>query len=766
MLKKVSLILALSLTIGLAQTTVNFPYPMRKNYGNSTINTTNSMASQNLKAKFGDFMTQFYAEGTCSGKRSGPCARIKFDNLDETVSEGIGYGMLMMVYFSDKTTSYQSHFDKLWVYYQNWTNNNGLMNWKIKHTTTGNNFIGGTVTGSNAATDAEYDVALALIMAHYQFGSTASKNYLDTAKALISKIWSLEHNTSTGLHKPGDSWDTDKNPSYVAPAAYELFKDLGTATSWTLALSANYSFLDANQNKTTGLPSGWANADGSVKSCSNCGYSPSNNYNQDAVRAPWRWAKANAWFGSSTAHSTAKTLLGRLAPWVNGKNASTVAGPIALQTGAWGNEANSSYVGSLACALTYGSTYQAKLNEYWNVLNGKENEPYYNQAMRLLTGLLITGNMPNLKACGNAGASCGTDMGGGTPGTGTSMDKLSMAGSEELDDRALARTFEPWYAYTDVESKGMATITNQSFTTKDEHSTPPCKDITSYRVVMEDVEGAGDWVVKIPSYTLNKGCNTTCSGSACPSNCNPYASYVALGLNARNNGNTYHLSQCTNGFSYEYKGQSHNFKMQTTDIPSDEGSDFFTNIGTVTTAWTPVTVAFTDVAQPDWADTKITTFDPNKIYGFIWELKGSDNGGATGAVSATTGNLAIKNFRCLGTLTLPNDRPPVVCNAGGNSGGGSSSGSGGSSSSTGGTPIILSQLTLNNGLSAMQNAVYLQATGNALLQIFDLKGNAIRTQRFTQGSYVVQMAGLPRGLYLVRASSGSWKQTVSVPINN
>jgi len=724
--------------------TVNYPYPMRKNYGNGTINTTNSMASQNLKAKFGDFMTQFYAEGTCSGKRSGTCARIKFDNLNETVSEGIGYGMLMMVYFSEKSPgkSYQSEFDKLWVYYQNWTNNNGLMNWKIEHNTTGNNFTGGTITGNNSATDAEYDVALALIMAHYQFGSTPSKNYLDTARALISKIWSLEHNTSTGLHKPGDGWDDDKNPSYIAPAAYELFKDFGTAANWTSALSANYSFLDANQNKTTGLPSGWANADGTVKSCTHCGYSPSNNYNQDAVRAPWRWAKANAWFG----HSNAKTLLGRLAPWVNGKNASDVAGPIALQTGAWGNEANSSYVGSLACALTYGSTYQAKLNEYWNVLNGKESEPYYNQAMRLLTGLLITGNMPNLKACGT---NCGTDMGGSTPGDGTSIDKLASAGSEEIDDRNYARTWEPWYAYTDIDNKagpGKATITNESFKTQDENSTPPCQEITSYRVIMEDVPGGGDWVAKIPSYKLDKGCPSACSGSACPSTCNPYASYVALGLAARNNGKTYHLSQCTNGFSYEYKGQSHNFKIQTTDIPSDEGSDFFTNIGTVTTAWTPVTVAFTDIAQPTWATTKITTFDPSKIYGFIWELKGSDDGGATGAVSATEGNFAVKNFRCLGTLTLPNDRPPVVCNDGG------------------GTRVNMSSFANSNALIAMQNSLNLHVASNATVKIFDLRGNTVRSLNVAKGSHVVSLSDLPRGMYIVKASNASWNKTVKMTI--
>lgn len=57
--------------------------------------------------------------------------------------------MLMTVYFSSSTASYQSQFDKLWAYYKNWENGNGLMNWEI------NCFS--SVVGSNGATDAEED---------------------------------------------------------------------------------------------------------------------------------------------------------------------------------------------------------------------------------------------------------------------------------------------------------------------------------------------------------------------------------------------------------------------------------------------------------------------------------------------------------------------------------------------------------------------------------------------------------------------------------
>jgi len=64
----------------------------------------------------------------------------------------------------------------------------------------------------------------------------------------------------------------------------------------------------------------------------------------------------------------------------------------------------------------------------------------------------------------------------------------------------------------------------------------------------------------------------------------------------------------------------------------------------------------------------------------------------------------------------------------------------------------------------MNNGVNLQVMNNAAIQIFDLKGNAIRTLRFEPGNYVVQLADLPRGLYVVKATSASWKQTVKMMV--
>jgi hypothetical protein len=64
----------------------------------------------------------------------------------------------------------------------------------------------------------------------------------------------------------------------------------------------------------------------------------------------------------------------------------------------------------------------------------------------------------------------------------------------------------------------------------------------------------------------------------------------------------------------------------------------------------------------------------------------------------------------------------------------------------------------------MQNAINLQAASDAAIQIFDLKGSMVRAQTFAQGSYVVNMADLPKGLYIVKGRSASWKQTITVPV--
>src|SRR4029079_1383898 len=79
------------------------------------------------------------------------------ENSNDTVSEGIGYGMLISAYMGDKTL-----FDGLWTYWKgncaSGSGNTCLMTWKIPG-------------GSGSATDADEDAAFALLMASKQWPS-------------------------------------------------------------------------------------------------------------------------------------------------------------------------------------------------------------------------------------------------------------------------------------------------------------------------------------------------------------------------------------------------------------------------------------------------------------------------------------------------------------------------------------------------------------------------------------------------------------------
>jgi len=55
-------------------------------------------------------------------------------------------------------------------------------------------------------------------------------------------------------------------------------------------------------------------------------------------------------------------------------------------------------------------------------------------------------------------------------------------------------------------------------------------------------------------------------------------------------------------------------------------------------------------------------------------------------------------------------------------------------------------------------ALLVEAASTMIVDIFDLKGHIVRSLNFTQGSHLVPLNDLPQGLYIVKASSGSWKK--------
>jgi len=80
------------------------------------------------------------------------------------------------------------------------------------------------------------------------------------------------------------------------------------------------------------------------------------------------------------------------------------------------------------------------------------------------------------------------------------------------------------------------------------------------------------------------------------------------------------------------------------------------------------------------------------------------------------------------------------------------------------TPVGLPQVVFSNSLNAMQNAVNLQVAREASFKVFDLKGNLVRSLKFSQGSHTVSLADLPKGLYIVKAQFGSQKEVLRMVV--
>ena len=373
--------LAGMLAFGLAEAKVNFPYPQKSNYdGNGVVLSKLDDAASQLKKAFDFYLKDKY-------KEDATYAAIEKDKGGNNfVSEGTGYGMLMMVFFSDNTTSYQTQFDKLWAFYKAGVNEHGLMNWSFGGLRPYDN-------KANAATDAEMDVAAALIMAAYQFDDD---KYLDEARKLLKNVKQYEFEEN-GLHKPGDAWNDKKNPSYIAPAYYRLFAEVDTdnAEFWsTTAMNANYALLEANSAEySTGLFDNWSDAKGKGLD---------GNYGYDAARTPWRLAQDFYWFGEEKA----KTMLDKLGKWVSGNAAKDVRGNINRNGSVEGWAAhNSTFVATLMTSLVTDASRQGKLDEFWSEAVSLGEEPYFEQSLKILCGLLVSGNMPNLMAASKAPAS-------------------------------------------------------------------------------------------------------------------------------------------------------------------------------------------------------------------------------------------------------------------------------------------------------------------------------------------------------------------------
>ncbi len=221
--------------------------------------------------------------------------------INTSNSEGTAYGMILAAAMDD-----ESLFDDLWRYEQLFLDSNGLMNWEINPQGTGP-----TSEGTGAATDADEDMAFALLWADHRWGGKGAlaDTYRDLALKQIDLIWQHEVDQSRAdALAPGDQFSgaSDINISYFAPAYYRLFGQAnGKQSDWNQVVETSYAIVAANlnaadMNATNGLVPAWSTPAG-VPQAPNA--TLPTNYQLDSCRTPFRVGQDYCWYAEPRAKS-------------------------------------------------------------------------------------------------------------------------------------------------------------------------------------------------------------------------------------------------------------------------------------------------------------------------------------------------------------------------------------------------------------------------------------------------------------------------------
>ena len=175
------------------------------------------------------------------------------DKNNITTSEGQSYMMLRALIMDDRPT-----FD---LVYQ-WTKNNLQRHDRLFAWLWGKNKSGEyKILDDNSASDADVDIAFALILAHKQWHNY---KYFEDAVCIINSIWTNEVKQIDNhlVLMPGVKQVSDEkieiNPSYFSPYAFRLFQKYDELHDWNLLVESSYFYLNEVMAKTkTHLPPNW-----------------------------------------------------------------------------------------------------------------------------------------------------------------------------------------------------------------------------------------------------------------------------------------------------------------------------------------------------------------------------------------------------------------------------------------------------------------------------------------------------------------------------
>lgn len=383
------------------------PFPQRLTYAEGTIRPTSRSQEEqeaDVRAAYDAWKANYLVPAT-AGDGGAELYRIAFglpgtENYEITVSEGQGFGMLIVALMAGHDPDAHAIFDGLWRF--NRANPSEidprLMTWRIPAS-----------NGSDSAFDGDADAAYALLLADAQWGSAAETDYRAAAGELITAILESTIGPQSLLPLLGDWVEPEGDPYSqwtIRPSDFMLghFRAYGRATGendWEKVVAAC-------QRVTTELQRDYSPATGLLPDFAVLG-TPGDRrarpaepnflesetdgaYAFNAGRTPWRLGADALINGDPTTLEQVR----RISTWIE---AATGGDPFAINAGYTLDGAplpeldyfTSFFAAPFAVAAMTNAAQQAWLDALYEAIRGRV-ENYYEDSVALLCLLILTGS--------------------------------------------------------------------------------------------------------------------------------------------------------------------------------------------------------------------------------------------------------------------------------------------------------------------------------------------------------------------------------------
>jgi endo-1,4-beta-D-glucanase Y len=340
----------------------------------------------------------FVGAGIYSGVTITDGYHVQFaDPAESCRSEGQGYGMLILVLMAGYESNAQAIFDGLFkvararpAYGMPTTANAHLylMEWRLYANM-------GSAGGGYNASDGDLDIALALLMAHRQWGSGGAINYWQEAQNTIAAIKAVNFASTGEQYLP-------QNLSRTSDYMIGHFRSFKAATGDT--------FWDTARTRSAALIAGIiASYSATYKLVPDFIYKPGTDpqpspgnliegewegwYGPNACRVPWRWGTDYVWSGDATWKGYAKDIVSFIQTDCAGNPFNGHDGW--MLNGAFTNSHTYMAEGIHGPAMVgcmVDATFQSFLNTEFTTHADNFTTDYYDSELQLLPMIVASGN--------------------------------------------------------------------------------------------------------------------------------------------------------------------------------------------------------------------------------------------------------------------------------------------------------------------------------------------------------------------------------------